>query len=251
MSMYRNRRNNMYQNINMTHLEELITREPEAKLIVDTLLENHMRIVGTISHEVRNPLTLLYGNMQLLQDELTQLSSHPLWLSALEDFQYTHELLNQLSLYNNSQTLHMSSIDTSDFFNNLALSFSHSLANTGINFSYSIPILPTITLDSLKIKSVIINLLKNAKEATTSNDSINFIVSTTDDKLNIIVQDTGAGISSEHMNDIFNPFISHKEGGTGLGLSICREIVLAHDGTIDVSSDLGIGTYFKIQLPLG
>ena len=69
------------------------------------------------------------------------------------------------------------------------------------------------------------------------------------------IQDTGIGIPEEHLPNIFNRFFrvdksrSRKEGGSGLGLSICKHIVEAHKGRIDVESQLGKGTKFKIRLP--
>lgn len=240
----------MYKNINIKHLEDLYLREPEAQLVVETLLENHKRIMGTLSHEIRNPLTLLYGNLQLLEQRLPEVTTEPLWLSALEDFQYTHTLLNELSLYNNSNSLNMTTIDTGDFFRKLAFSFSASLSCDNADFNSTIPQLPSITVDATKIKSVILNLLKNAKEATCAGDSISMTLHEHTDTLEVRIIDTGVGIPIDIQTEVFTPFATHKSGGTGLGLAICKDIIQAHEGEITLISKEGIGTQFNVHLPL-
>lgn len=240
----------MFKNIDSKHLEALYHREPEAQLVVETLVENHKRILSTLSHEIRNPLTLLYGNLQLLEQRLPEVTLEPLWLSALEDFQYTHTLLNELSLYNNTDSLNMSSIDTSLFFKKLAFSFAAGLDDDDAEFTTNIPELPSITVDPTKIKSVVLNLLKNAKEATSTGDSISLILHKHKDTLEIKIIDTGVGIPIALQNEVFTPFVTHKSGGTGLGLAICKDIILAHDGEITLSSKEGVGTQFKVHLPL-
>lgn len=240
----------MYKNINIKHLEGLFQREPEAQLVVDTLIENHKRIMGTLSHEIRNPLTLLYGNLQLLQQRLPGITTEPLWLSALEDFQYTHDLLNELSLYNNANSLNMVPTDTSEFFRKLAFSFSSGLIDTDAEFTAAIPELPSTVIDQTKIKSVILNLLKNAKEATSSNDTISMILHSNAKTLEIKIIDSGVGIPLDQQDTVFEPFVTHKSGGTGLGLAICKDIIQAHDGEITLCSTEGIGTQFKVLLPL-
>jgi signal transduction histidine kinase len=66
----------------------------------------------------------------------------------------------------------------------------------------------------------------------------------------MIIQDNGCGISTEHIANIFDPFITYKKNGTGLGLAIASRIIKAHHGTIQVSSDLGVGTTFTLSLPI-
>ena len=66
----------------------------------------------------------------------------------------------------------------------------------------------------------------------------------------IVITDTGSGITSENIDRIFEPLYSDKPHGTGLGLAICREIIDKHGGEISVESEIGTGTSFRIQIPL-
>lgn len=241
----------MLKNIHHAHLKELFTKEPEAELVVETLLENHKRILATLSHEIRNPLTLLYGNMQLLQVKHPQLVQDPLWISALEDFSYTHELLDQLSLYNNSNSLTMKPTNINEFFSDIADTFQHSLDDNHALFTWQVPEYGECIIDKIKIKQVMINLLKNAKEATTKGDSIHLSVDKIADSVLVKITDSGCGIKKDHLENIFSPFVTHKEHGTGLGLSICQEIIMAHDGDLWAESTINEGTCFSISLPIG
>jgi signal transduction histidine kinase len=64
------------------------------------------------------------------------------------------------------------------------------------------------------------------------------------------VTDQGSGISSEHLKTVFEPFFTTRKGGTGLGLYVCHEIVKRHDGALTVTSEVGRGTTFSVELPL-
>ena len=100
---------------------------------------------------------------------------------------------------------------------------------------------------------MLINLLKNAKEACEQqpNPMICLRVSAQNHKREVLfsISDNGEGILPEVQERIFTPFFTTKQGGSGIGLSICKQIVTLHEGTINVSSDIGKGTRFDIILP--
>lgn len=239
----------MFKNINAARLRELYNQSSEFESVINDIQENHRRTIASLGHEIRNPLTLLYGHMQLLEKKHPQLSDDPLWLSALDDFHYTHLLLDQISLYNNSTTLSIETVDCDLFFNDIALSFANSLGNNDAYFTSDIHTLGNRSLDKIKIRQVLINLLKNAKEATSKGDHITLTAALDKDLIVIKVSDSGCGIPPNQLENIFSPFVTHKEDGTGLGLSICKEIVEGHDGTLTVSSTYGVKTCFFINLP--
>ena len=97
---------------------------------------------------------------------------------------------------------------------------------------------------------MILNLLRNAREAISSAGSIRLEAVLKDQMLQITISDTGCGISPEYLDTIFDPFVTYKPDGTGLGLAIVNRTITAHAGTVTVTSSCGKGTSFLLLLPI-
>jgi signal transduction histidine kinase len=115
--------------------------------------------------------------------------------------------------------------------------------------------LPELEADPDKMKQVILNLLSNAIKYNRSEGTVTLRANASDEKMKLIVQDTGYGIPEEAMKHLFKKFFrvhetEDKVAGTGLGLSISKQIVQGHRGSIEVKSKSGEGTSFIIHLPL-
>jgi signal transduction histidine kinase len=105
-------------------------------------------------------------------------------------------------------------------------------------------------VDREQIKSVLINLLDNALEATEAPGSVSVRVDTRGGFVEMRVADTGAGITPEDKERLFQPHFSTKGRGTGLGLTIAHRVVTEHHGTIRAESNQPQGTVFIVELPL-
>jgi signal transduction histidine kinase len=103
--------------------------------------------------------------------------------------------------------------------------------------------------DSDQMHQVLLNLLLNAVQAIEGPGTVTVEIQSEGEVANISVRDTGRGIAPEHLPNIFRPFYTTKGNGTGLGLSLARRIVESHSGKIEVSSEYGSGTQFRIYLP--
>jgi len=119
------------------------------------------------------------------------------------------------------------------------------------------PQLPVLLADPDKLKQVVLNLLKNALEATPPDGTVTVRTEGHPvggqgeaDQVKLIISDTGCGIPPQHQERIFDLFFTTKPRGTGLGLPICRRIVEDHGGRISVKSRPDEGTEFTVQLPL-
>jgi signal transduction histidine kinase len=97
---------------------------------------------------------------------------------------------------------------------------------------------------------VLVNLIKNALQAMTKGGTLTLQTGEGADGVWVSVADTGGGIPQEQINRIFEPFYTTKKKGTGLGLMIVQRIVRAHGGRIELESQVGRGTTFRIWLPL-
>ena len=125
------------------------------------------------------------------------------------------------------------------------------LNNRGLNISEKLADrLPKSPIDSGQIKQTLVNLIKNAMQAMGRGGKLTLQTGESSDGVWVSVRDTGGGIPQEQLNRIFEPFFTTKEKGTGLGLMIVQRIVRDHGGRIELESNVGEGTMFRVWLPL-
>lgn len=246
----------MFSKTDNDKLQQITEQNPEIKPLITRLLESHRLEISAISHEIRNPLTLVYSTLQLIESQHPEVLSFRHWDSMHQDIEYMNQLLEELSSYNNGEQLHLVAVNTSVFLKKSALSFATSLTDTDIEFTSRIePELPQTRIDSVKIRQALLNLLRNAQDAVKAcpdsvRPTIRLSADYTNGMIQITVTDNGCGIDPQDLSSIFEPFVTHKNGGTGLGLAIARRIITAHGGTLQVSSTLKRGTTFTIMLPI-
>ena len=112
------------------------------------------------------------------------------------------------------------------------------------------PRLPRLQADPNQLNQVLVNLIKNALEATETGDRIVLATGSQDEQVWFSIQDTGKGMTPEVKEKIFHPFFTTKDKGTGLGLAVIHKIITDHNGTIEVETAPGEGSTFTIRLPL-
>jgi two-component system, sporulation sensor kinase E len=115
------------------------------------------------------------------------------------------------------------------------------------NLSSSLPLAP---IDPAQVKQVLVNLIKNALQAMTRGGVLTLCTEKREDGVCLVVSDTGGGIPHDLLSRIFEPFYTTKKKGSGLGLMIVQRIVRDHGGRIQLESNVGQGTTFRIWLPL-
>ncbi len=242
----------MLRNIDTHKMNILMEKNEDVRQIINQLLENHQTIVSTISHEVRNPLALISSSLQLLETQHPEVKDFYGWTQTMEDVDFMRQLLDELSLFNNGSTIRPTVFSMERLLKNISISFAISLnEQDGIEFTSKIPSdMGDFTGDKLKLEQVILNLLRNAKDAVGESGSIMLSATRHTDSIHIAVKDSGCGIPHERLESIFEPFRTYKSGGTGLGLALSRQIITAHGGTISVDSKEGDGSVFSIVLPV-
>lgn len=212
---------------------------------------NYTFSLAQISHEIRNPLTLINSTIQLLAHKHPNLASDDLWIQLVKDIDYLKDLTASLSRLNSGGAPSFIPINISEFLSELLEPYQAVLKASGKSLTIHLQEdLPSLTCDPIKIKQCLINLIKNGIEATSEGDAIEVTVKSRLNRMVITISDTGHGISEEKLETIFDPFTSYKESGSGLGLSIAKKIVSAHRGIIRVYSKINLGTKFVIILPL-
>ena len=243
----------MLENIDVNEMNQLMKENTAARKIISRLLENHHTDVSMIAHEIRNPLTLVSSSLQIIEAGHPEVKDFHNWEQMMEDVRFMCSLLDELSSFNNSRTLHYSVFPIEKLLKNIAVSFAISLDadDPEIEFvSRIVPGMGDFTGDKIKLEQLILNLLRNARDAVGASGSIFFSARRDKDRIIITCKDNGCGIAEDRISTIFDPFVTYKEQGTGLGLSTARQIAEAHGGSIDVQSVPGEETVFTVCLPV-
>lgn len=206
--------------------------------------------LSKFSHEIRNPLSLINSELQLMASSHPEIASYDGWDDIMDNLEFIKELLNELSDYNNAGKLTLRPTDLHSYLYTVLESCRPTLEYLGIALETDIPSqLPTIPIDQIKLRQAFLNILRNAQESIShSHGRIQVQVRIQPDDICISISDNGCGITSSQQPDIFTPFVTFKSGGTGLGLPITRQIIEAHGGHLEISSTPGQGTEVRIFL---
>jgi two-component system sensor histidine kinase/response regulator len=115
---------------------------------------------------------------------------------------------------------------------------------------------PSVRADRVRLLQILYNLLSNAVKFTDRGGTVRVRATRDGDRVAIAVSDTGIGIAPEHQSRLYRSFeqlalpSGDRPGGTGLGLALTKRLVEMHGGTIDVESELGVGTTFTVRIPV-
>lgn len=222
------------------------------------LLEMRKNIILTISHDIRGPLNVIGGSVELAMDarEKKKRDYHlkNVELLCKHILHLLNNLLDVYRLNESKETVNAIPFRLSDFLNRITGSVTHIVNNKGLLFVSDFKGADvTVTGDMDRIEQIIDNLLTNAVKFTNAG-SIGFTGIYADGRLTMTVSDTGVGMTEDTLERIFLPFQrtidNTNSDGFGLGLSITKGLVSLLGGTIEVASDVGKGTTFRVSLPL-
>jgi signal transduction histidine kinase len=241
-------------------LDQLLSQRISAHVeTVDQLRHrDRLALVGQIAsglaHELGTPLNVIAGRAKLLLDPSlakAELSAHS--RSIIEQTERMTRLIRQLLDFARRRGPELGPVDIRSLCRHL-LELLEPLArkrNVGLHLDSSDGDC-TASVDYNQIQQAVSNLVMNALQAMpTGGQVVVRVQSEQAEQIAISVTDTGTGIAKEHLQRIFEPFFTTQAAGdgTGLGLSITEGIVRDHDGSIQVESELGRGTTFRITLP--
>ena len=205
----------MLENIDINRMNRLMQENSEAKSIITQLIKNHHTDVSMIAHEIRNPLTLVSSSLQVIEAQHPEVKEFYNWKQTMEDIQFMCSLLNELTTFNNSSTLHYSVFPIGGLLKNIAISFAISLdsEDSEIRFSSRIsPELGEFTGDKVKLEEVVLNLLRNAKDAVKDDGVITLSADKENSQIVIRCTDNGCGIPDDETDRIFDPFFLSQRG---------------------------------------
>jgi signal transduction histidine kinase len=224
------------------------TREAERLAELGTL-------TGGLAHEIKNPLSTVQLNLQLLEEDLDPVDPgqqrviHRLQTVQRETGRL-REILDDFLRYAGKIELDKKPTDLNELLEELADFFSPQAQSQSVQLrlrkSEERLIAP---LDAKLLKQAVLNLMINALQAMPGGGELILSASQFDGEARIDVIDTGGGIPPEAARNIFDAYYSTKKSGTGLGLAISQRIAREHGGSISVKSDLGKGSDFTVRLP--
>lgn len=209
-------------------------------------------LAAGLAHEIRNPLAGIGGVIEMIGRDLPPASpAREVWRDVQQEIRQIQRILNELLDYARPKPPHFSLGDL-----NATAEYAASMARRQV-LSQPIeikvvpaPDLPAVEHDAGQMHQVLLNLLLNAIQSIEGAGSVEVSLQSRGDSAVIQVSDSGRGIDSKHLANIFRPFFTTKGQGTGLGLSLAQRIVEAHGGRIEAASAPGQGSQFTIHLPL-
>jgi len=218
-------------------------------------LENYrVSFLRSISHELKTPLNVIYGNIQLMElgifGDVSHLKDPISSMKAASEsaINLVNNLLELSKLESRKFNVHMEVLDFSDF-RKLVDQYENMARQKGLNFSFEFKGPRTFSGDFKLLSSIISNLLSNAVKYTDRGE-IRGILEVRNESIYVEVKDTGRGIPEELKDSIFEPFSVGRSGeGSGLGLSIVKKFVDMMRGKIDFESEPGKGTIFRVEIP--
>ncbi|CAG9606408.1 ATP-binding protein [Pseudoneobacillus rhizosphaerae] len=227
----------------------------------DSIKDYHYQTIDKLAvgivHEIRNPLTVVGGFLQLLKPYLIEIGKEQYVDIALEELkradQLIYEFLNESKPSEQTPkriSLNQIVKDTSLLYECEAI-----LKNITIRNRFTDEEIDFVANDK-QLKQVFLNLLKNALEAIelrqdkSRNGIIDYYTVMEENRAVVVIKDNGCGMNEQTLRNLFLPFHTTKDTGTGVGLSVCKRIIEEHHGTITVESTEGFGTMFRIEFHL-
>ncbi len=217
------------------------------------------RISASVAHEVRNPLSSMGLNLEMLSDQLKPenfvVAAEAKEAQQLLDnvtkeidrlTEVTEEYLSMARLPEPALKKENLSVLVESVLNFSTAQLQHDKISVTHQFASAHS---ELLADQNQLRQVLVNLLKNSREAMPSGGALTLSVSRVGSRIELRWTDTGVGIAERDRPQIFEPFFTTKRGGTGLGLSLSRQIVELHGGTIGIEPGAGPGTTFVLSFP--
>ena len=223
-------------------------------------LANVGALAAGVAHEVNNPLTYTIGNLRYVLDQLKESEglldeeSIAALRESLEGAERVQRLaLDLRNLSRCGAEMRRETVDLEDLIR-ASVAVAHNEIRHKARLVAAYGAMPPVIGDADRLGQVFLNLLVNAAqsipEGAPESNEIRVGARPVGEHLEIIVSDTGVGISPEKLDQIFDPFFTTRSGGLGLGLALCNSIVQRLGGEIRVASRPGRGTTFRVLLPM-
>ncbi len=233
--------------------------DPKKEAHIEQLREQYhelARLAGELAHEIKNPLSVIRMNMDLLAEDFAGAESGR-DRRAMQTIEIVtnqcarlESLLNDFLRFSRVQHLNMTPGNLNRQLENVLDFFAPRAAEAGVEvIRYLDPDLPSVLFDPNAIQAALVNLVKNSLEAMPEGGQLTVRTRVTRKGVAADLIDSGLGMDENTAMHMFDPFFSTKESGSGLGLPTARKVIEAHGGRIDVQSAINHGTKFTLEFP--
>jgi two-component system sporulation sensor kinase B len=213
-----------------------------------------MNVVGeltaSIAHEIRNPMTVSRGFMQLLKEQTKDEKSKSYFDMAISEMDRAQVIISDYLAFAKPELEEIETIDLHSHIEHvLSITSPYAaLHNVEIEVNFQ----PSLFIEGNpgKLTQCLVNLIKNAIEASSENGKVEIYTEEINKNIIIKIVDNGIGMDEIQVERLGTPFYSIKEKGTGLGLMVCYRIIEMMNGTIEIESEKGKGTCFSLILPV-
>jgi two-component system NtrC family sensor kinase len=210
------------------------------------------RLTASIAHEINNPLQAVQNCLHLAtRGEVTEKKRREYLDLANIELNRLMTTVQRMLDYYRPGAVEPQRVDLVTLLRHVINLLLPQLRARGIrvNTGFSSKLTPVVAVSS-QLEQVFLNLILNAYDAMPGGGELRVSARPVRDTAEILIQDTGPGVTEEMRGRIFEPFVSSKQGGTGLGLSVSYGIVAAHGGSLDLVPDRGPGACFRVILPV-
>jgi signal transduction histidine kinase len=228
-------------------------RKSDEQIVEKARQEERLAVLGrlgsTIIHDLKSPLSAVRGYANILENMEGDEKVRKYAKSIINSIDFTFDMIEDILEFGRDKTtLDFRPVNIYEYFKEVIELFGERDDGKEIE----IKILPCTDLyyeiDPFKMKRVLLNLIKNAREAIDEKGRIEVGAEKTKTGIKLFVRDNGRGMPPEVVCRIFEPFFTHGKRGTGLGMTVVRKIIDDHNGEIKIDSTIGKGTTFNILL---
>lgn len=212
------------------------------------------RMSAHVTHEIRNPLSSIGLNAEMLEDiagdETNAEEARTLCRAIVREVDRLTAITDEYLRFARLPRPVLRDTDIVGLVRAIEAFVRRDCEAANVNVQLELPSEAIrIHIDSDQIRSALLNLVRNAKESMPEGGNLTLSVRSADEELVLEVRDEGMGIDPQSVDRIFDPFYSTKLTGTGLGLALTQQIISEHRGQLEVSSQVDVGTEFRIRLP--
>lgn len=227
-----------------TNKLEKLVQERTNQLLDNEKMVTMAKVSSMIAHDLKGPLQVISNSLHLIKYKPDQQEQYLEYIS--DAVKQANSLIEEMRSQSRETPIILEPVSLNDIIQESLIQVK---VSENVVVDVSVRLDKNIMLDRSKFIRVFNNLIKNSIEAMPDGGKISIIIEEEMNNVSIKIIDTGSGIPSEQLSNLFRPFQTTKDKGMGLGLVFCKNTVEAHGGKILVESEVGKGTMFNILIP--